>query len=206
MLEPPELVQKPEQEEHSDDTLVETSSPVLDIDEPISSHNFDQAMLQPILMQLQQLEQTVARLSMEIGQLSEQVSLIPRQVRQLGTKVDDTTQSISHPRIRDLLNSVLLLYDLVDQMQRANQSDHSSPENYQVLQEQIGQILRVNGISLIEEAKCFDPAIHKAVETVPCQILEEDGEITQIHRPGFRTERAILRYAEVIVKRYQRPD
>lgn len=159
--------------------------------------------LQPILVRLESLEKEVSGLAADMNELIERAELLPRQVRQLGSKVDDITESISQPRIRDLLGSFLLLYDLVDQMGRTADSDEASLQNYQVLRDQIAQALRVNGIYPISDAQRFDPAIHKPVDTIDCETPDEDGEIAQVYRTGFRTDRAILRYAEVVVKRYQ---
>jgi molecular chaperone GrpE (heat shock protein) len=100
-----------------------------------------------------------------------------------------------------LLNTLLTLYDLTGQMAL----DAAGPDaaNYLMLRQQILEALAVNGIQLIPTDGHFDPAIHKVVERLTCQIPEEDGEIVAVFRSGFRTERAVLRYAEVIVKHYE---
>jgi molecular chaperone GrpE len=162
--------------------------------------------IRPLVERLERTEQAVAGLSAQVGRLAEQVELIPRQVRQLGGKVDDVTESIAQPRVRDLLNSFLLLHDLVEQMGRTPGLETAATRNYRVLRDQIAQVLRVNGITPIADARRFDPAVHKAVETVPCETSDEDGEIVHVYRTGFRTGQAILRYAEVVVKRYQPSD
>jgi molecular chaperone GrpE len=156
--------------------------------------------VQSLVGRMESLEKTVGDLAVEIKQLNQRVDLIPPQVRQLGTKVDDMTESISHPRTRDLLGRFLQLHDLVEQMGLA-ETDTASAGNYQVLRDQILQTLELNGISQISDNKRFDPNLHKAVETMSCQNPDEDGEIVRIYRPGFRTERAVLRYTEVVVKR-----
>lgn len=156
--------------------------------------------VQSLVGRMESLEKTVGDLAVEIKQLSQRVDLIPPQVRQLGTKVDDMTESISHPRTRDLLGRFLQLHDLVEQMGLVA-PDTASAGNFQVLRDQILQTLELNGISRISGSKRFDPNIHKAVETVSCQNPDEDGEIVRIYRVGFRTDRAVLRYAEVVVKR-----
>jgi molecular chaperone GrpE (heat shock protein) len=170
--------------------------------EPETAPSAPQA-LAVLTARLDQLEQTQIQLIGAINQLSERVDLLPRQIRQLGGKVDSITESVSEPRLRDLLMNLLLLYDLAEQMGRAAEADAAAGHNYRVLRDQIAQMLRVNGIEPIVEAPRFDPALHKAVETTPCAAAEEDGEIVRVCRTGFRTERAILRYAEVIVKRHQ---
>jgi molecular chaperone GrpE (heat shock protein) len=114
------------------------------------------------------------------------------------------TEFISHPRTRDLLGRFLQLHDLVEQMGLA-EPDTARAGNYQVLRDQILQTLELNGISRISDSKRFDPNLHKAVETVSCQNPDEDGEIVRIYRAGFRTDRAVLRYMEVVVKRASNP-
>jgi molecular chaperone GrpE len=212
-----ESQQMPEQEEHPQDENPETSlsaqhteesSPPADATADLAEGAVPNPALeiQPLLEKIENLEQGVAQLTKNVEQLSQQVVLIPRQVRQLGAKVDDVTESISQPRVRDMLNNFLLLHDLIEQMALAAESEVESAKNYQVLRDQILQALQVNGISLITEAQRFDPELHKAVETIACETPDEDGEIVRVYRPGFRTERTILRYAEVVVKRFQKPD
>ena len=156
-----------------------------------------------ILEWLGRLEQHVSQLGSQVEQLAGRVELIPPQVRQLGVKVDDLTESIAQPRIRDLLNRFVLLYDFVDQMSRSAVPESEPARNYQVLRRQIEQNLEVSGVYAIAGVGQFDPALHKAVEIVACQTPEENGRIVSVFRPGFRTERAVLRYAEVVIKRYQ---
>lgn len=144
----------------------------------------------------------MSELNAQVAQLHERLELLPRQIRQLAAKVEDVTESISHPRVRDLLNSLLLLHDLIEQMNRSAEAGSDSSRNYQVLRDQVAQVLRVNGIHAIAESERFDPALHKAVEVVACSAPHEDGEVACCYRTGFRTERNVLRYAEVVVKRY----
>jgi molecular chaperone GrpE len=160
---------------------------------------------QDIPDRLESLEQTVKGLSDQINGLNRRLELIPQQVRQLGIKVDDITESIAHPRTRDMLNRLVQLYDLVNQMAQEKMKT-GNPGNLQVLEDQIMQILEVNGIYPIDIGERFDPNLHKAVEIVECQTPEEAGEISRLYRMGFRTDRAILRYAEVLVKKYNKQE
>jgi molecular chaperone GrpE (heat shock protein) len=155
---------------------------------------------QLLLARLGELEQSVAGLAAQVSLLAERVDPLPRQIRQVGSKVDDITESIGQPRLRDLLSSLLLLYDLACQMERA--AEPASAAGYRVLCDQIMQMLAVNGITLIPAEGRFDPALHKVVDHLACASPEEDGQIASVYRAGFRTERAVLRYAEVIVRRY----
>jgi molecular chaperone GrpE (heat shock protein) len=160
-----------------------------------------QDALAQILARLDRVDEAIERLSGDLRSLGDRVEMVPRQVRQLGTKVDDLTESISHPRMRDLLTSLLVLLDLVDQM-GSSAEPAAYATNCKVLHDQIVQVLRVNGVNPIADTSRFDPFTHRAVATIACATPNEDGEILQVHRTGFRTERAVLRFAEVTVKRY----
>jgi len=161
------------------------------------------AVLQPMIERLQKIEQEVMSLANNIDELTKRAELLPKQVRQLGTKVDDMTESVNHPRIRDMLGNFLLMYDLVNQMKESKDKGSEEERNYQVLSDQIAQILRINGIETITDIESFDPSIHKVVEIVTCDNSEEDGTIARLYRAGFRTERTILRFAEVVLKQYK---
>ncbi len=154
---------------------------------------------------LECLEQAVKELSDDVKEFNRCLALIPQQVRQLGVKVDDITQSIVHPRTRDMLSRLTQLYDLVAQMAQGRK-ETGGHGDFQVIREQIKQILEVNGVYSISMGDRFDPNLHKAVETEDCQTPGEDGEIARLHRVGFRTDRAILRYAEVSVKKYDKKE
>lgn len=160
-------------------------------------------MLQPVLERLNQLDKKVTELALNMQQLIQHANLLPQQVRQLGTRINDITESISQPRIRDLLNSYLMLFDLIEQMIRTSEAGSESQKSYNVMRDQISQVLSLNGIFSIAENKKFDPILHKAIKTVKCETEAEDGEIVEVCRIGFRTERAILRYSEVVVKQYR---
>ena len=162
--------------------------------------------LQPLVERLTHLEQALDRLSAETANLGERTGMIPPQIRQLRERVDNITESISQPRIRDLLNGLLLLYDLAESLANTTEPGSVHVRNYQVLCDQILQILRINGVNPIAEVQRFDPYQHKAIETIPCPSPEEDDLIAHCHRTGFRTDHGVLRYAEVSVKRYQSPN
>jgi hypothetical protein len=159
--------------------------------------------LGPVLERLDALERALFNMSTQMTDLSKRVDLIPPQIRQVGVKVDDMTASVSDPRLRDLLGNFLLLNDLIDQMIRSADQETQDVQAYRVLRNLIIQTLEINGLHLITEAEQFDPVIHKAIKTIPCNTEAENGEIVEVTRAGYRTERAVFRYAEVVVKRYQ---
>jgi len=133
---------------------------------------------------------------------AKQISFIPPQVSMVGDKVDTMTTSISHGRCRSLLDDLLRIYDLTDQMlltADAQDGPSRARSNLDTLRTQIGQILEVNGLTQIATQGLFDPTIHRAVRRVPCGEPSQSNQVFKVVRSGFRTERRVLRYAEVEV-------
>jgi molecular chaperone GrpE (heat shock protein) len=121
--------------------------------------------------------------------------------------VEDVATSTSEPRLRDLLKSLLILHDLIGQMHdQTSEDDAPHHSNYGNLLIQVRQMLEYNHLSLIDGTGDFDPTIHRPVKTVPCASPDESGQIHQLVRPGFRTESSVLRYAEVVLTRYEEGD
>jgi hypothetical protein len=148
------------------------------------------------------------RLDNGLEATSRQFSLLPAQVRAMGAKIDGMATSIAEPRYRDVLMSLLGLYDLIDQMLRelppADQNAESAHRrNYEILRTHLHQTLEVNGLSEIPACGAFDPTQHRAVHKVSPVDPALDGQVLEVVRRGFRTERAVLRYADVVVGRYE---
>jgi len=168
---------------------------------------------QPIVDETSQgtppVEPAFAAVLDRIGGLEKQVSLLPPQVRNLAAKVDGLSTSIVEPRIRSLLAGLLGLYDLIDQVLRTLPNAEVSPaehqRNYEVLKTQVGLLLDANGLYQIAAAGTFDPQVHRALESVPVDDPAKAGGILEVVRPGFRTDQAVLRYAEVTVGRFTAP-
>jgi molecular chaperone GrpE (heat shock protein) len=145
-----------------------------------------------------------------ISSLERQVSLLPNQVRLLGAKVEGLTTAVAEPRVRSLLMGLLGVFDLVDQVLRtgpasAAGTDQDHKRNYEVLKMQLGVLLESNGLFPIPADGPFDPRVHIALQSVSVEDPAKAGQVLEIVRPGFRTEQAVLRYAEVLVGRYAAP-
>jgi molecular chaperone GrpE (heat shock protein) len=139
-----------------------------------------------------------------INDIAKQLAYIPPQVRLIAGKVDDVGVSISDSRYRALLLGLLGVYDLVDQSLRAaaaagKAANEGEARGYEVLRTQLRQLLETNGLQEIPAQGAFDPAIHRAVQSVPCEDAACAGGIKEVLRPGFRTASSVLRYAEVVV-------
>jgi hypothetical protein len=164
----------------------------------------------PIGEGIASLQKRLDGIEESIGALSKQISYLPPQVRTLGGKVDGLTTSISEPRFRNVLLSLLGIYDLVDQLWRGlpdadeKASDHK--RSYDVLRTQLRQILETNGLTEIPTSGAFDPLFHRAIKRVTTSDPAQEGSILEVVRPGFCTPQAVLRYAEVVVGAYQPPD
>jgi molecular chaperone GrpE (heat shock protein) len=157
--------------------------------------------------QVAPMEISNAILADRIASLEKQVAFLPPQVRMLAAKVDGLTAAIAEPRIRSLLTGLLGVFDLTDQVLRTlppaeSTCDEDHRRNYQVLRTQIEVLLNANGLMQIPAAGAFDPQLHKALQSVPVDHPAQDGMVLEIVRPGFRTEQAVLRYAEVLVGRF----
>ena len=141
---------------------------------------------------------------------AKQVAFLPPQVRQLSSKIEGLNTSISEPRYRGLLLNLLGVYDLVDQVLRS-QAPASGDEDeaftnhrrdYEVFRIQLRQILESNGLTEIPADGEFNPAAHRAVKRTPVTDRALADQVLEVVRPGFRTEQAVLRFAEVVVGHY----
>jgi molecular chaperone GrpE (heat shock protein) len=164
----------------------------------------------PVAERLAAIERRLASLETSMEQAARQVALLPPQVRSLTSKLDGVATAISEPRVRDLLNGLLTLYDLAEQSRQASLvagDDERNRRNYEVLRTQIRQLLEANGLNEIPAPVqgTFDPQQHRAVLRTTVETPEQHGRIVQVVRAGFRTEQAVLRYAEVAVGQYHAP-
>jgi len=141
------------------------------------------------------------RLEESLSAMNRQVSLLPNQTRMLGSKIDSLTTSVSESRVRDLLNGLLGIYDLLSQIMNTptTEGEATHRRNYTVLHTQLRQLLEANGLEEIPTEGAFTPELHRAVQRKACEDPALAGQILEVVRAGFRTEHQILRYADVIV-------
>jgi len=155
---------------------------------------------------LDEVQTTLSEILKSIKQLAQQQDLFPAKLRQLATKIDDITSSLAEPRIQDILKSLLLLHDIIEQnlcsMPKVENQNAEHRSNYEILLNQIIGILSSHGIEMVPTDVPFDPNLHKAIEQVECEDPSEDGKIVRVIRKGFKTKRLSLRYAEVVVAKY----
>lgn len=154
-------------------------------------------------------DERLAALGPAVEALSKQVSLIPPQVRNVASKVEGLNASISEPRLRSLLQGMVAIFDLVNNLCRAEIPQSADPalaelaaRNYRTIRTQLLQLFESNGLRLIDPQGDFDPKEHQAIKQVTCDDERGHGKVIEVIRPGFRTEQAVLRYAEVTVGRF----
>jgi molecular chaperone GrpE len=176
--------------------------------EPPAEHGEDlAAVLVRIEEALADLRARTARLEEVVEGASRQIGFVPPQVRQLGSRIDGLVASISEPRLRQALLGLIGIFDLVEQMETAlEDGDSGRPWARGVLRRQLRQILEANGLDEIPAEGAFDPQLHRALESVPVDDPARDGHVLAVVRPGFRSGRSVLRYAEVSVGRWSPPE
>ena len=186
------------------ETQLEPEAPAPGAASPLDFEN-EVRTLRPLL---EEARDALLRLEELAGGTAKQVGFLPGQVRMLAGKVDGLAASISEPRYRAVLLSLLGVYDLVYQLLRSS-SQESIPEsegahrrNYEVILTQLRQTLEENGLTQIPIGGAFDPTLHRALQQVPVDDPAKADQILEVVRPGFRTEHSILRYADVVVGRY----
>ncbi len=157
-------------------------------------------MLRSLDEQLSGISARLEEMESALSDIARQQGLMPQKLRQIGQQVDDVSSSLGAPRVRDMLQSLLLLHDLIESMHAQTPcEDETNRKNYEVLLGQVLQMLEVNGLKMIDTEGEFDPNLHRPVAAVPCVSEEEAGRIVEVVRRGFRSDRGVLRYAEVAV-------
>lgn len=68
--------------------------------------------------------------------------------------------------------------------------------------EELGRILKVNGIEPLEEKELFNSEYHIIIGTKVTNNIKLDNTIAEIYRPGYRTKNKILRAQEVVIYKY----
>jgi molecular chaperone GrpE len=169
-----------------------------------------QGAMERVAVAVAEVQARLTGLEGSVEETKKLVSFLPPQVRALGGKVDGLGTSINEPRIRSMLLGLVGISDLVEQMARQARLEPGSPEasqatDFEVLATQLGQMLALNGLERIPTEGGFNPEFHRAVGRVEVVAPGDANRVLEVVRPGFRTEQAVLRYAEVVVGKYAPP-
>ena len=171
---------------------------------------FSAGEVEALLEVLEELETKVVRLLDWLGTLQDSAQYllgIRREINQLNRHLSGENM------VRRL---VLGLADAQDTFKRRLQIEGGHEEsvdpkqqaNSSVIQDHfadLDQILASNGIEHIPVVgQIFDPNIHCAMTKVRTCCADQHNRVTEI-RPGYRWGEVILRYPEVMVAKYQKP-
>ncbi len=169
--------------------------------QPVRNEPDDESRLESInlILRLQSLENSMSDLQHTIEGLVKQQEIMQTCVRQLSTRITEAAGSLSAPRIRELYERLLRLYDLVEPPP-AHLQHQESISICRLIATQIEQFLEVNGFRQIEtDGLTFDPRFHKPVKVVAGEEPGMDGRIVSTVRHGFKSDHTPLRPAEVVM-------
>jgi molecular chaperone GrpE (heat shock protein) len=71
------------------------------------------------------------------------------------------------------------------------------------LYEELGRILKINGIEPLEEEKIFNSQYHIVIDTKVTDKIQLNNTIAETYRPGYKINGKILRAQEVVLYRYE---
>jgi molecular chaperone GrpE (heat shock protein) len=108
---------------------------------------------------------------------------------------------------RPLLLDLLLLYDSFHWFHQSLLRQERSPEviadGFQFLVDELLEILYRRDVTPMEAHERFDRTLHRAVEVEPAPDASSDATIGRVLKRGFLRQDAVLRPAEVVVRRWK---
>jgi len=130
------------------------------------------------------------------------------ELRQLRQQIQDQTLQPAPPVSTDagqleMVQDIIAMRDNL--LMRRNWIRDFAPEEEAAAKLVEGQlretakILEHSGVEILDQTGTFDYRLHTAVETRPAPSLEQDGQIAETFRPGYRFRSEMLRPQEVIL-------
>jgi len=123
-------------------------------------------------------------------------------------RLEDPKGLVLYNLQRRLFLDLLALRDLISDLELGAAGDDGSPHlaNYRNLNEQLVQLLAMNGVTPIVAAigAQFSAQQHRVVRVVQTDDLDQDGCIDSIVRQGFGYGSFVVRPTEVVVRKGQR--
>jgi molecular chaperone GrpE (heat shock protein) len=122
--------------------------------------------------------------------------------------MEDLKQDQEISQLRPLYIDLILLIDRMNSIYNTKlDSGCKSPElvdTLQTLSHEVLEILYRRGVELIvSTSTTFDPKIQQVVEVMPTDDPEEDNQVVEVLRHGFKYKDVVLRPEEVVVKKIQ---
>lgn len=127
----------------------------------------------------------------------------------LYSELEALKQNADFEKIKPLYIDLILLFDRIKNIESSltQKQTVSISEFSEILNNLGGELLEIlerRSIELVQSSSSlFNPREQKAIKTEPTDIENENNQISQIIRKGFRYQDKILRAEEVIVKKYQ---
>lgn len=151
---------------------------------------------------IQLVEGRLGGLETQVEQLGRQAAFLPPKLRGLGDKLGDLAAPLSDARSRALMVDLLMVDDLVRSGLADEQDADAARRTLTAVSQLLASVLDSHGVSEIGTDGAFDPTVHQAVQQLPVDEPDHDGQVLEVYRRGLRTEQRVLRYAEVGVARY----
>jgi molecular chaperone GrpE len=123
-------------------------------------------------------------------------------------EMEELKQDQALNQLRPLYIDLILLIDRMNNIYKDKlDAGMVSPELTNILKTlsaELVEILYRRGVEPIYgTSNLFDPKIQQVVEVVPTANAQEDGQIVEVVRHGFKYKEIILRPEDVIIKRFQ---
>lgn len=141
-----------------------------------------------------------------LARITERNTVEQRVFDTLHSELKDYKNDFFYERLKPIVRPLLFLHDSIEQLDcelaaretADEQLKRDVTENIQFLRTQLTEILAICEVTPITETRGrFDPAIHKAVESV--QVApEEDNTIQRVVRSGWYLNGTLLRPVEVV--------
>lgn len=167
-----------------------------------------------------QQQQVISMLSSLQSNFSSLLQVISNRLRYDRTKeaafdllyqeMEDLKQDQEISQLRPLYIDLILLIDRMNSIYNTKiDSGCKSPElvdTLQTLSHEVLEILYRRGVELIvSTSTVFDPKIQQVVEVVSTTDQEEDNQVIEVLRHGFKYKDVVLRPEEVAIKKVMQP-
>lgn len=118
--------------------------------------------------------------------------------------VEENGDSNSEDKLSALALDIIKLRDQIF-IAKYNCSDKQKKVLLSIYEE-LGRILKINGIEPLEEGNIFNSQYHTVIETKTTDKIQLNNTIAAIYRPGYRIKSKVLRTQEVVLYKYESVD
>lgn len=127
--------------------------------------------------------------------------------RRLYEDLEFFKQSATAYQFRPLYLDIILLMDRLEVLMGSHQAADPCHAALASVHDELSEILARRGVSVSTTASdSFDPKLQRAVDVIPTDDGQQHHTVAQVLRPGYESEGAVLRPADVVVRRYAPPD